>query len=442
MRRDALASTVLLIFLCGVPSLARAAATRPNVLVILADDQGWGDVSFNGNTNVATPNIDGLARSGAVFDRFFVCPVCSPTRAEFLTGRYHPRGGVRGVSTGQERLDPGVKTIADTFKAAGYATGLFGKWHNGSQWPYHPNARGFEEFYGFTSGHWGYYFDPPLEHNGTFVRGKGYIADDLTNHAMDFIAGHKQGPFFCYLAFNTPHSPFCVPDQYWDRYKDKPINLLGPQGPREDLQITRCALAMNENLDANVGRLLARLDELRLAEGTIVVYFSDNGPADFRWNGGMKGKKGNTDEGGIREPFILRWPGKVKPGTIVPQIAGAIDLLPTLAALAGVPLIGDQPLDGKDVSPLALGTAHDWPDRMLFTHIGGRISVRTQQYRLDDRVRCSIWPPTPGNRKTWRPPTLTSRVPYRMRCSPGARRLSRKSRTTTARSPSGIANFR
>jgi arylsulfatase A-like enzyme len=357
---------------------------RPNVLVILADDQGWGDCSFNGNTNLSTPNLDAFARSGAAFDRFFVCPVCSPTRAEFLTGRYHPRGGVRGVSTGQERLDPNVKTIADTFKAAGYVTGAFGKWHNGSQWPYHPLARGFEEYYGFTSGHWGYYFDPPLEHNGQFVHGKGYIADDLTNHAMEFIEQHKDQRFFCYLPFNTPHSPFCVPDEYWNRLKDNPISMRGQLGNKEDVQVTRCALAMCENVDWNVGRVLAKLDELHLADNTIVVYFSDNGPADWRWNGGMKGKKGMTDEGGIREPFFIRYPGRIKPGTNVKQIAGAIDLLPTLASLTSVPLIGDKPLDGKDVSPMMLGTAGDWPDRMIFTHIGGNVSVRTQQYRLDN----------------------------------------------------------
>jgi len=125
------------------PQGQAASGARPNVVILLADDQGWGDLSFNGNTNVATPNIDSLARNGAIFDRFYVCAVCAPTRAEFLTGRYHPRGGVRGVSTGEERLNPDERTIADAFKAAGYATGAFGKWHNGSQWPYHPNARGF-----------------------------------------------------------------------------------------------------------------------------------------------------------------------------------------------------------------------------------------------------------------------------------------------------------
>ncbi len=150
-----------------VPALAglRAADSKPpkpNLVIFLADDSGWGDYSINGNTSLRTPNIDSLARVGAVLDRFFVCSVCAPTRAEFLTGRYHARGGVRGVSTGQERLNTDEKTLADTLKAGGYATGAFGKWHNGSQWPYHPNARGFDEYYGFTSGHWGEYFNPPL----------------------------------------------------------------------------------------------------------------------------------------------------------------------------------------------------------------------------------------------------------------------------------------
>ena len=153
MIRTALFVTALL---AAAATVRAAQPTRPpNIVILLADDQGWGDLSFTGNTNVRTPNIDSIGRNGVAFDRFFVCPVCAPTRAEFLTGRYHSRGGVRGVSTGLERLNLDEHTIAEAFKAAGYATGAFGKWHNGSQWPYHPNARGFDEFYGFAAGHWG-----------------------------------------------------------------------------------------------------------------------------------------------------------------------------------------------------------------------------------------------------------------------------------------------
>jgi arylsulfatase A-like enzyme len=367
------------------PARAGEKGARPNILIILADDQGWGDLSVHGNTNFRTPHIDSLARDGALFERFFVCAVCAPTRAEFLTGRYHSRGGVRGVSTGQERLNTDEKTVAEAFKAAGYATGAFGKWHNGSQWPYHPNARGFDEYYGFTSGHWGEYFNPPLEHNGKFVRGKDYIADDLTDHALAFIEQNKGRPFFCYLPLNTPHSPFCVPQEFWDRFKDKPIPLRARSDQKEELEVTRCVLAMCENIDWNAGRLLRKLDELRLRDNTIVIYFSDNGPNSWRWNGGMKGRKGSTDEGGVRAPFFIRWPGRIKGGTRVREIAGAIDLLPTLTSLADVPRVGDKPLDGKDISPLLLGTASDWPDRMIFSHQNAKVSVRTQQYRLDDR---------------------------------------------------------
>ncbi|HEU5115560.1 MAG TPA: sulfatase-like hydrolase/transferase, partial [Isosphaeraceae bacterium] len=205
------------------------AADHPNILVILADDQGWGDLSVHGNSNLNTPNIDSLARDGALFERFFVCPVCSPTRAEFLTGRYHPRGGVRNVSTGGERLDLDERTIAQVFHDSGYATAAFGKWHNGTQYPYHPNARGFDEYYGFTSGHWGEYFDPPLDHNGKAVKGSGYISDDLTDRAIAFLKANAAAgkPSFCYLAFNTPHSPMQVPDKYWHRFEKAPLKLTG-----------------------------------------------------------------------------------------------------------------------------------------------------------------------------------------------------------------------
>lgn len=356
----------------------------PSIVVILTDDQGWGDLSVHGNTNLKTPNIDSLARDGALFDRFFACALCAPTRAEFLTGRYYPRGGVHGVTTGAERLNLDEKTIADTFKAAGYATAAFGKWHNGTQYPYHPNARGFDEFYGFCSGHWGQYFDPILEHNGKIVRGKGFIVDDLTDHALAFIERSKERPLFCYLAYNTPHSPFQVPDRFYDKCKDRRIEMRSRDVQKEQLDTTRCVLAMCENIDWNVGRILDKLEELKLSEKTIVLYFGDNGPNSWRWNGNMKGRKGLIDEGGVRVPCMIRWPGRISPGTKIPQIAGAIDLLPTLADMAGIPIVGDKPLDGISLKPLLLGKAQDWPDRMIFSHQNGRVSVRTQRYRLDD----------------------------------------------------------
>jgi len=370
-------------------AVAFGAETRkPNVVVILSDDQAWGDLSVTGNKNLSTPNIDSLARDGAMFDRFFVCPVCSPTRAEFLTGRYHSRGGVRGVSEGLERLNLDERTIADTFTANGYATGAFGKWHNGSQAPYHPNSRGFEEYYGMTAGHWPNYFDTILDHNGSFTKGKGYVVDDLTDHAMAFMEKNKTKPFFCYLPYNSPHSPMQVPDKYWEKFSHMDPVMKNADPAQEDLGMTRAALAMCENIDWNVGRVLKKLDDLKLANDTIVLYFSDNGPASARWNGGMRGRKGSTDEGGIRSPLMIRWPGHIAGGTKVTQIAGAIDLLPTLANLAGIPLDSKKPLDGKVLTPLLTGKAPaTWPDRMIFSTNNKKVSVRTQQYRLDDQGR-------------------------------------------------------
>lgn len=380
----------------GKKSPDSSSRLRPNIVIILADDQGWGDLSVNGNINLQTPNIDTLSRAGASFKNFYVCAVCSPTRAEMLTGRYNSRLGIASTSRGGERLNLGETTIGDTFKAAGYATGAFGKWHNGMQWPYHPNARGFDEFYGFCSGHWGYYFSPELEHNGQLVKGNGYVTDDFTSHAIDFIEKNKDKPFFCYLPYCTPHSPMQVPDSYWKKFDGKDLKMRHRDPKKENIEHTRAALAMCENIDWNVGRLLKKLDELKIAENTIVVYFSDNGPNGWRWNGGMKGRKGSVDEGGVRSPLFIRWPGVVKPGTQIPDIAGAIDLLPTLADLTGVKIVVDKKLDGISVKPLLLGTSSNLPERMYFNAWRQRVSVRTQKYRLDYNGRLFDMENDPG----------------------------------------------
>lgn len=357
---------------------------RPNIVLIIADDQGWGDLSLHGNTNLATPHIDSLAHDGAQFERFYVSPVCSPTRAELLTGRYHPRGGVYGTSAGSERLDLDERTVAETLQAAGYATAAFGKWHNGSQHPYHPNARGFDEYYGFTSGHWANYFSPLLDHNGEMVRGEGFVIDDFTDHALEFIEANQERPFFCYLPYNTPHSPMQVPDRFWNKFAEAELKLRNREPDREDVPHTRAALAMVENIDWNVGRILAKLDALELADDTLVIYMSDNGPNGWRWNGDMKGRKGSLDEGGLRVPGLFRWKGTITAGLTIDRIAGAVDMLPTLADFAGAERVGDKPLDGVSLAPLLLGEAGDWPERTLMSfHRGSRVSVRDQRYRLD-----------------------------------------------------------
>lgn len=354
----------------------------PNIVIFLSDDQGWGDLSINGNTNLSTPNIDQIGKRGARFDKFYVQPVCSPTRAELLTGRYHPRAGVFGTSEGGERIALDETTLADIFKKAGYVTGAFGKWHSGMQYPYHPNARGFEEFYGFCSGHWGDYFSPPLEHNGLMINGNGFTADDFTDKALAFIEKHKQSPFLVYLPFNTPHSPMQVPDEDWQRFKDKPLTMQAADPTKENHTFTRAALAMCENIDWNVGRMMQQLRRLGLEENTIVLYFNDNGPNAIRWNGGMKGIKGTTDEGGVRSPLLIQYPKSIKADTRITSVAGAIDLLPTLVDLAGIKADFSKALDGISLKPVLMGSPITTP-RMIFAHWNGRISVRTDRYRLD-----------------------------------------------------------
>jgi len=370
--------------LTGFSSCMSQTEKHPNIVIILSDDQGWGDLSINGNKNLNTTNIDRLAQSGVRFNHFYVCPVCSPTRAELLTGRYHDRSGVHGVSEGAERMNVDETTIAEVFKKAGYSTAAFGKWHNGMQYPYHPNARGFDEFYGFCSGHWGEYFSPKfLEHNSEIVQGNGFITDDLTEKAIAFIDSHKNKPFFLYVPYNTPHSPMQVPDQWWSKFKDKKLEMLADERVKEDIPFTRAALAMCENIDWNVGRIMGKLKELNLEENTIVLYFSDNGPNGWRWNGGMKGRKGSTDEGGVRSPLIISWPGTIASGSQINEITGAIDLLPTLADLAGIEYLTQKPLDGLSLKPLLLGKNAGWNDRYIFSSWNGKVSVRSQRYRLD-----------------------------------------------------------
>jgi arylsulfatase A-like enzyme len=355
---------------------------HPNVIIILTDDQGWGDLSVHGNTNISTPNIDELSASGASLDNFYVCAVCSPTRAELLTGRYNFRGGVQSTGGGGERLDVDETTIAEVFKAAGYRTAAYGKWHNGMQYPYHPKGRGFEDYYGFCSGHWGHYFSPMLEHNGNIVKGEGYLIDDFTDHGLDFMEENKDQPFFLYLPFNTPHTPFQVPEEYWDRYRDKEIVMFS-ESENEDINKTRAALALCENIDWNVGRIVDKTRELGIDDNTIILYFCDNGPNTWRWNGGMKGKKGTVDEGGVRSPMFIKWPREIEAGKKVERVVSVIDLLPTLSALAGIPYETQHPLDGISVKNSILEEESDWEDRFLLNFWRGRLSIRSQKYRLD-----------------------------------------------------------
>lgn len=372
---------------------------RPNIILILADDQGWGDLSSSGNPNLETPHIDALATYGVSFENFYVQPVCSPTRAEILTGRYFPRTGVYSTSSGGERMNYNETTLAELLKDNGYKTAAYGKWHNGTQAPYHPNTQGFDEYYGFASGHWGNYFSPMLEHNGKIVKGNGFLVDYLTDHGLEFIEKHKDSPFFLYLPFNTPHSPMQVPDSLWQNFEKKELQLLSNQDANENQTFTKAALALVENIDYNVGRLMARLRKLYLEDNTIVIYLSDNGPNSLRWNGGMRGKKGSTDEGGVRSPLYIQWTNFLEEGKKINQISSAIDLLPTLASLADIDPLTAKSIDGKNLAPLLFDENQNWNDRVIYNHWNGKTSLRTQEFRLDDENRLYHIPSDRGQTK-------------------------------------------
>ena len=350
---------------------------NPNILIILTDDQGWGDLSINGNTNLKTPNIDNIALNGASFERFYVSPVCSPTRAELLSGKFFVRSGVNGVTRGYERMNTDVKLISDFFKGKKYKTGAFGKWHNGSQPPYHPNNRGFDEFYGFTSGHWGNYFDPILEKNGKIIKTEGYINDVITNEAISFIKKSNK-PFLSFISYNTPHSPMQVPDKYSD---GKDILLRGRYSKRENIEKTKAAMGMIENIDENIGNVVRLLKEKGVYENTIIIFFSDNGPNGNRWNNDLKDRKGSTNEGGVRVPFFIQWPKNIKKGLKIKQISSVLDVFPTLLELTGNESLND--LDGISLkryldSPLLLDD-----ERTIFSYWNNRISARNNNYILD-----------------------------------------------------------
>jgi arylsulfatase A-like enzyme len=360
----------------------RPQPVRPNVLLVITDDQGYGDLSLHGNPVLQTPHLDALARSGVRLDDFHVSPVCSPTRASLLTGRYSLRTGVRHVTDGLETMRADEVTLAELFRAAGYRTALFGKWHNGENYPYTPQGQGFDTALGYNLGHWNNYFDTLLKQDGRWVRSQGYIVDALTSAAIADILAPSERPFFCYVSLTTPHSPFQVPDREFAEYKAKGLD-----------DRLACIYAMCANLDANVGRLLKTLDEYALAENTLVVFLTDNGPNGDRFNAGLRGTKGTLHEGGTRVPCFLRWPGKLPAGKVVSQLAAHIDLLPTLAELCDVPLTGTKPLDGTSLVPLLTETpataAAPWPERHLVIQWMERApgkspvaAVRTEQHRL------------------------------------------------------------
>lgn len=337
----------------------------PNILLILTDDQGYGDLGFHRNTLIETPELDRFFKTGISIPQFYVSPVCAPTRASILTGRYYQRGGVHGVTRGRERMRVEEQTMADLFKEAGYRTAIFGKWHNGGNHPYHPLSRGFDHFTGFASGHYSNYFDTTIEKDGNPFHTKGYLPDIFTNEAIEFMADKKaqNKPFFCFLTFQTPHTPLHVPDTYFEKYKAKGID-----------DFTSAIYGMCENIDDNVGRILTQLKELELEENTIVIFLTDNGPLTVRYNDGLKGRKGTVDEGGVRVPFGIRWPGTLASNKILKGAWTHMDILPTLLELTQVNVKPKNPLDGTSFAPSLKGENQQL-NRTLFDNWGGRVRL-------------------------------------------------------------------
>ena len=349
-----------------------APKTPPNILLILTDDQGYGDLGFHGNTAIHTPQLDQFFQQGSTIPQFYVNPVCAPTRASILTGRYYQRAGVHGVTRGRERMRIEEQTMADLFREAGYQTAIFGKWHNGANYPYHPLARGFDHFTGFSSGHYSSYFDTTIEKDGEAFLAEGYLPDVITQEALDFMAKNKaqNKPFFCFVTFQTPHTPLHVPDRYFDPYIIQGLDAF-----------TAAIYGMCENIDDNLGRMMAQLDTLQLKENTIVIFLTDNGPLTLRYNDGLKGRKGTVDEGGVRVPFGIQWPGTIPGGQSLEGAWAHIDLLPTLLDLTRVHVNPKNTLDGTSFAPRLMQKSQVL-DRTLFDNWGGRVRLQRDSLLL------------------------------------------------------------
>ena len=349
-----------------------APKTPPNILLILTDDQGYGDLGFHGNTAIHTPQLDQFFQQGSTIPQFYVNPVCAPTRASILTGRYYQRAGVHGVTRGRERMRIEEQTMADLFREAGYQTAVFGKWHNGANYPYHPLARGFDHFTGFSSGHYSSYFDTTIEKDGEAFLAEGYLPDVITQEALDFMAKNKaqNKPFFCFVTFQTPHTPLHVPDRYFDPYIAQGLDAF-----------TAAIYGMCENIDDNLGRMMALLDTLQLKENTIVIFLTDNGPLTLRYNDGLKGRKGTVDEGGVRVPFGIQWPGTIPGGQSIEGAWAHIDLLPTLLDLTRVHVNPKNTLDGTSFAPRLMQKSQVL-DRTLFDNWGGRVRLQRDSLLL------------------------------------------------------------
>jgi len=344
--------------------VAAAQDRKPNILLIITDDQGYGDLGIHGNKDIRTPNLDALAKNSFQFESFHVQPVCSPTRSALLTGRYTYRTGVVDTFQGRSMMHADEVTLAEMLAGAGYKTGIFGKWHLGDNYPLRAQDQGFQETLTIRGGGLGQSYDPPggdhytdatMYRNGKAVKTKGYCSDVYTDAALEFIAANKDKPFFAYVPFNAPHTPLEVPDAYLKPYKDAGLP-----------DVTARVYAMVTNIDDNVGRLLKKLEELKIDDDTLVIFMTDNGPQQERYNGGMRGLKGTVFEGGIRVPFFVRWWGLRQPPRAVKELAAHIDVFPSLLDACGVAPPKGVKIDGRSFVPLLKEPTAPWPERELF----------------------------------------------------------------------------
>lgn len=357
---------------------APAGKRKPNIVVILADDLGYADTGFQGLKDIPTPHIDQLAAGGMRFTNAYVsAPVCGPSRAGLVTGRYQNRFGLEFNAHGQH--DPGMelkeKTIADVLKSAGYATGIVGKWHLGDEPEYHPLSRGFDEFFGFLGGMHDFIVNEQgtnflIQRGRQKVAEKQYLTDAFAREAVDFIGRHKDEPFFLYLSFNAVHAPLESLAKYTDRF---PTMRPGKR---------RTYAGMLSAMDDAVGAVTAQLRKTGVEQDTLVIFLSDNGgptPETTSRNTPLRGYKKDLFEGGIRVPMAAAWKGRIAPGSVCHDPVTALDIVPTAAALAGAAVSAERPVDGVDLTGVLAGGAA--PDRPLYWRFGSKQALRQGKWK-------------------------------------------------------------
>lgn len=409
-RPDKSILTLCTVTLTAVGFSSESEIKHPNVVIIITDDQGYGDLGITGNPHVKTPNIDNFARENIRFNQFYVSPVCAPTRASLLTGRYSLRTGVRDTYNGGSMMATEEITIAELLKTAGYQSGIFGKWHLGDNYPFRPVDQGFKESLIHLAGGMGQpgdfttffkgdssYFDPILWYNGEQKAYEGYCSDIFTNEAISFIEQNHQNPFFCLLSFNAPHTPLQVPEEYYHLYEDidpalgyEDNNRPLPEMTEKDKEDARKVYAMVTHIDDNVGKLLQKLEELQIAENTLVIFMTDNGPEQPRYNAGMRGLKSSVFRGGVRVPFYWRFPALSTGNKDIEATTAHIDLLPTLSELCHVDMPDDRPIDGRSFLHLLKdGDSQYFDNRPLFFYwtrrypqLYNNIALQQGSYRL------------------------------------------------------------